>query len=78
MNPFINKIDINHYKCEGALINNILDTIDARANIFIGNSMAIREMDDLTNNINKKIINYSRKARSMSLRSGIVLSLKYF
>ena len=64
INPFINKIDINHYKCEGALINNILDTIDARANIFIGNSMAIREMDDLTNNMNKKINIYCNRGAS--------------
>ena len=60
----IEKIDINDYRCEGALINNILNTINTPANIFIGNSMAIREMDDLTNNINKKINIYCNRGAS--------------
>jgi len=64
LNPFINNINMKNYKCEGALINNILNTINTRANIFIGNSMAIREMDDLTNNIDKKINIYCNRGAS--------------
>ena len=64
INSLIESIDINHNRCEGVLINNILDTIDTPTNIFIGNSMAIREMDDLTNNINKKINIYCNRGAS--------------
>ena len=64
INPFIKSIDFNDYKCEGALINNILHSIDNKANIFIGNSMAIREMDDLSINLDKQIKIYSNRGAS--------------
>ena len=64
INPLINNIHFNDYRCEGALINNILDIINPETNLFIGNSMAIREMDDLTNNLNKKINIYCNRGAS--------------
>ena len=64
INPFINDIRMNDYPCEGVIINQILDIIDPETNIFIGNSMAIREMDDLTSNMNKKINIYCNRGAS--------------
>ena len=32
-----NNIHFNDYRCEGALINNILDIINPETNLFIGN-----------------------------------------
>ena len=50
--------------CEGILIKDILNIVNPNTNLFIGNSMAIREMDDLTININKKINIYSNRGAS--------------
>ena len=64
INPFINAIHFNDYRCEGALINNILHSVDCESNIFIGNSMAIREMDDLSANLDKQINIYANRGAS--------------
>ena len=50
--------------CEGLFINELLMKIDSHSNIFIGNSMAIREADDLTQNIPKKHKVYSNRGAS--------------
>ena len=52
---FINNIDIDENRCEAMLIHKILEYAEPNSNIFIGNSMAIREMDDISLNINKNI-----------------------
>tara|TARA_Y100001968_G_C19428884_1_gene755896 strand:- start:368 stop:2035 length:1668 start_codon:yes stop_codon:yes gene_type:complete len=64
INPFIKNISFDNYNCEGAIINNILDSINTPANIFIGNSMAIREMDDFSINLDKKIKIYCNRGAS--------------
>ena len=60
----IDSLDIDEMMCEGILIKNILDIIKPDTNLFIGNSMAIREMDDLTMNLDKKINIYSNRGAS--------------
>jgi len=50
--------------CEGLFINELLTEIEPHSNIFIGNSMAIREADDLTQNITKKHKVYSNRGAS--------------
>jgi len=60
----INSFTIDQMMCEGILIKDILNIVNPNTNLFIGNSMAIREMDDLTININKKINIYSNRGAS--------------
>ena len=60
----ISRLNINQMMCEGILIKDILDFVDADSNIFIGNSMAIREMDDLTINLNKRINIFANRGAS--------------
>ena len=64
VNNQIDSLNIDEMMCEGILIKNILDIIKPDTNLFIGNSMAIREMDDLTINLDKKINIYSNRGAS--------------
>jgi len=64
INTYMNQLTFDKYRCEGVLINNILNSVDENSNIFIGNSMAIREMDDLTINMDKKINIYANRGAS--------------
>ena len=64
VNNYLQQIDCKIYNCEGILIKEILDQIEENTNVFIGNSMAIREMDDLTTNLNKRINILSNRGAS--------------
>ena len=64
INSHINSFNIDKMMCEGILIKDILNYAHPNSNIFIGNSMAIREMDDLTLNMNKRINIYSNRGAS--------------
>ena len=48
-------LSFESHQTEGVLISNTLDIAEEGSNIFIGNSMAIRDMDSMTLNINKKL-----------------------
>ena len=50
--------------CEGLFINELLSKIAPHSNIFIGNSMSIREADDLTQNIGKNHKVYCNRGAS--------------
>ena len=60
----INNIDPEKNKYEGTLINQIINYIEPNSNIFIGNSKAIRELDNCTLNLNKKINILSNRGAS--------------
>ena len=64
ISSFIKQLDTEKYDCEGILINNILNELHSNTNVFIGNSMAIREADDLTVNIGKKLNIYCNRGAS--------------
>jgi len=50
--------------CEGLFINNLLSNINPNSNIFIGNSMCIREADDLAQNCEKNHKIYCNRGAS--------------
>jgi len=64
VSKLINDIDPEKNKCEGTLINQIINCIEPNSNIFIGNSKAIRELDNSTVNLDKKINILSNRGAS--------------
>jgi len=64
ISSFIEQLNADEYNCEGMLINRILNELKPNTNVFIGNSMAIREADDFTVNIGKNINIYCNRGAS--------------
>jgi len=64
ISKLINNIDSEKNKYEGTLINQIINCIEPNSNIFIGNSKAIRELDNCTVNLDKKINILSNRGAS--------------
>ena len=60
----IENASLQNLNCEGLFINELLNKIKSNSSIFIGNSMAIREADDLTQNFNKKHKVYCNRGAS--------------
>ena len=60
----INKYHHKKYFFEGNIIYNCLKSIDSNDNLFIGNSMCVRNLDKFCPNINKKINLYSNRGAS--------------
>ncbi len=60
----IKDLNPNQYNCEAILIYRLLNKLKSNTNIFIGNSMVIREADDLTINIEKNLNIYCNRGAS--------------
>ena len=58
--PYLNK----KYFYEGNIIHHCLNEFDDNDNLFIGNSLAIRNLDNFCPNVNKKINIYSNRGAS--------------
>ena len=64
VNSCFKNLNFEDRRCEGLLINRIIEKSEKNTNIFIGNSMAVRQMDDCTSNIDKNINIYCNRGAS--------------